>query len=51
MTGGVVCGRPSSVSKEHTQLSSEAVFATDRFSAYVDERATPLCFLEDHDIG
>lgn len=36
-------------SKEHSQATSEAVFATALYSAPVDERATPFCFLEDYE--
>lgn len=51
MTGGVGRGRFSSVRSEHIHRSFEAMFATALYSASVEERTTPCCFFEDHDIG
>ena len=36
---------------EVVQHSSAAVAATDRYSASVDDLATPVCFFEDHATG
>lgn len=41
----------SSDNKEHIQLTLAAVFATDLYSASVEDLATVLCFFELHDTG
>lgn len=41
----------NSESKEHNHVTSAAVFATARYSAYVDDLAIPLCFFEDQETG
>lgn len=51
ITGVVGNVTPSSVRREQTHRISEAVFATARYSASVDDRATPCCYLDDHAIG
>lgn len=42
---------PSSERMLHTQIISDAAFATARYSASVDDLATPFCFLEDQEMG
>ena len=42
---------PSSLNNEQIHLSSADVLATGLYSASVDDRATPLCFFNDHEIG
>ena len=41
---------PSSMRREQIQLISEVVVATNRYSAFVDDRATVRCFLDDQEI-
>ena len=55
----VVTVRGLSCSNRHTKLkkkrdypaNSDAVFATARYSASVEERVTPFCFFVDHETG
>lgn len=49
--GAVGTATPRSVRTLHIQASSEAVLATALYSASVDERTTPFCFLELHEMG
>lgn len=51
MTGAAGISIPSSVSREHNNRTSEAAFATALYSASVEDLATPLCFLDDQEIG
>lgn len=41
--------KPSSVSNEHSQRILEAVLATTRYFASVDEQATPRCLFDEHE--
>ena len=40
-----------SVRREQMQLISEVVVATNRYSAFMDDRATVCYFLDDQEIG
>lgn len=51
MTGVEGIEIPSSSRREHIHRISAEVLVTERYSASVEERATPFCFLEDHEIG
>ena len=46
--GGDVSVTPTSVRSEQIHRSSAVVFATARYSASVEERATPFGFFEVH---
>lgn len=51
ITSAVESVRPSSDIIEQSHRTSAAVFATERYSASVDERAMPRCFFDDQEIG
>lgn len=51
MTGACDKCIPSSASKEHIHCNSHDVFATDLYSASVDDRATPFGFFDCQEIG
>lgn len=51
MAGVSVVLRASSNMRERIQHSSAVVEARDLYSASVEDRATPVCFLDDQAMG